>query len=176
MGKIQGAGDNQEANVNSKGRLEVAAFSEDVLQDAADIGNAYTFSSTFSASGGEEVLSFKNTSASLHFHGHGIFLGNTVDTLWTFFKVTSGTAAGTTLTPRNLDIGSADNAPATVFGNASVSGSLSGNTLYYFYTLANATPAYFPFAGGLRIGENQEIAITTDAGGVVAVTLVGLFS
>ena len=36
MVKIQGAGDNREANVNSAGRLEVAAFSESAIQDAAE--------------------------------------------------------------------------------------------------------------------------------------------
>lgn len=176
MGKIHGAGDNREAKVNKFGRLEVASFSEDVLQDASDAGNAYSFSSTYSATGGQEVLYIKNTSASLHFHAHGILLGNTVDTLWTIFKVTAGSAGGTTVTARNLNLQDSDNAPATSFGNASVTGSLSGNALYYIYTLADSTATYFPFAGGLRIGENQEIAITTDATGVIAITLVGLFS
>lgn len=173
---IEGGNPVSRAVVNAKGRLEVVAFSEEAIQDASDLGNAYTISSTYAATGGQEVLYTKNTSSSLHFHAIGILAGSTVDTLWTLFKVTSGTAAGTAVVERNLNLSFADNAPATSFGNASVTGSLTGNTLYHWYTLADTTPLFIPFGGGLRLDENQEIALTADATGTVAVTLCGFFS
>jgi len=177
MVKIQGAGDNREAKVNSLGRLEVAAFSESAIQDAADLGNAYTISSTYAATAGQEVIYIQNTSASLHFHVVSIAAGSTIDTLWTLFKVTSSTAAGgTALTERNRNLSSADNAPMNSFGDATVTGGLTGNTLDHWYTLADTTPFIYPFRGGLRLDENDAIALTVDANGTVAVTISGFFS
>ena len=177
MVKIQGAGDNREVKVNSSGRLEVAAFSESAIQDAADLGNAYTITSTYNATAGQEVIYIQNTSASLHFHVVNISVGNTADSLWTLFKVTSATVAGgTALTERNRNLSSSDNAPMNSFGDAEVTGTLTGNTLDHWYTLANATPFVYPFRGGLRLDENNAIALTVDANGIVAVTIVGFFS
>ena len=177
MVKIQGAGDNREVKVNSSGRMEVAAFSESAIQDAADIGNTYTISSTFNATAGQEVIYIQNTSATLHFHVVGILAGSAAATLWTLFKVTSATAAGgTALTERNRNLSSADNAPMNSFGNAEVTGGLSGNTLDHWYTLADTTPLFMPFRGGLRLNENDAIALTADANGIVAVTIIGFFA
>ena len=177
MGKIQGAGDNQEANVNSKGRLEVAAFAEEAIQDATDLGNAYTISSTYGAAKNEEVIYIQNTSASLHFHVTDILAGNSVNTVWTLLKVTSSTAAGgTAITERNRRLSSSDNAPMNSFGDASVTGGLTGNTLDQWYTLAKDTPVIIPFRGGLRLDENDAIAVMIDEAGTVVVTIVGFFA
>jgi len=177
MAKIQGAGSNQEARVNSQGRLEVAAFSESAIQDAADLGNGYTITSTYNATAGQEVIYTQNTSASLHFHVTDIICGSSADVLWTLFKVTSATAAGgTALTERNRRLSSADNAPMNSFGNADVTGGLSGNTLDHWYTLADTSAFAYPFRGGLRLDENDAIAITADANGIVVVTIVGFFA
>ena len=177
MVKIQGAGNNNEANVNSKGRLEVAAFSEEAIQDATDIGNAYTISSTYSATAAQEVIYIQNTSATLHFHVTDIVAGSDANTLWTLFKVTSATAAGgTAITERNRRLSSSDNAPMNSFGDADVTGSLTGNALDRWYTLADTSAFIYPLRGGLRLDENDALAITADANGVVAVTIAGFFS
>jgi len=95
-------------------------------------------------------------------------------TVWTLFEVTSGTAGGTTITPVNLDLNSGIIAQATCFGNAAVSGTLSGTTLGY--GVANHDiEAEMLVEGSLILAENDEIAITVteaDAPAAVYVTVI----
>ena len=79
-------------------------------------------------------------------------------TEWEIIEVTSGTPAGTSITAQNINLVSGVVADETAFGNAAVTGSLSGNTLYRVQTSANDVAEIR--AQGLILGKNSIIAIT----------------
>jgi hypothetical protein len=172
MARIEGRTGNL-ATVNDDEQLETRAVTESDLEFASERkGKAYAFNSTYAATGGQEVLSIKNTSTTDCLIVDEVIVGSTVNTLFTLFEVTSGTAAGTTVTGQNLNLGSGNAASATAFGNASVTGSLSGNAILYEATLANATQI-LDLKGALALGQDDEIAITASATGTVYITLIG---
>jgi hypothetical protein len=172
MARIEGTNGNL-ANVNNDKHLETRAVTESDLEFASESkGKAYSVSSTYAATGGQEVLSFKNTSQTDCFIVDEITVGSSVATAFTLFEVTSGTAGGTSITPQNLNLGSGNNAAATAFGNASVTGSLSGNTLLLDTVPAN-TSILLDLRGALILGQDDEIAVTTSATGTVYVTIIG---
>lgn len=153
------------AIVSDTGRLNVASVSENPIQDATDDGDAYTLTSTYSATGGQEVFSLKNDSASQHIHIHSLMVSSQEVSQWNLFKVTSGTAAGTTATVTNLNLtsGKAFASRGTAKGEASVTGSLTGDRLLLFRAPAD-TPVYIPIFGSIRMEQGDEIALTLVTG------------
>ena len=103
-----------------------------------------------------------------------ILLGASVAGVWTLIEVTSGTAAGTTLTYQNPNLDSGVAHSGTFFGNAAVTGSLAGNNLILAVTPANTTANIF-LEGSLQLANNDEIAITFSADGTVYITVIGLW-
>ncbi len=92
------------------------------------------------------------------------------------FEVTSGTAAGTTLTYQNPNINSGTIKSSTLFGNASVTGTLTGNTLFSVSVLANTTHETF-VEGAIQLRNSDEIAITvTGSSPTIHVTVVGFWA
>jgi hypothetical protein len=172
MARLEGRNGNL-ANVNDDEQLQVRAITESDLEFASESkGKAYSISSTYAATAGDEVISFKNTSQTDCFILDEITVGSSVASSLTLFEVTSGTAAGTTVTPQNLNLSSGNSAAATAFGNASVTGSLTGNTLLLDTVPAN-TSILLDLRGALILGQDDEIAITAGATGTVYVTLIG---
>lgn len=171
-----GGGQGVLAKVTSEGRLSTRSDVIPIIQhESAVHGFTASFASTFVTGGtGIEVLSIKNTEASLRFFVEGFWASSTVTQVWTLFEVTSGTAAGTTLTPENLNLASGVAPANTSFGNAAVTGTLAGDTLFIGQTIAN-TPQYFSFQGSILLGTNDEIALTASANGTVYVTLIGFW-
>jgi len=169
-----GKGTGREASVNSNNQLEVAAASQPLISFAVDEGNAYSFNSRFTAAAGEEVISIKNDDADKNLHIETILIKSQQDTPWTLFEVTSGTAGGTTITPTNLNLGSSKTAEGTFFGNASVTGTLTGTTIAFFDTLANAHNEIM-LQGSVLIPNGKQIALTCLSGGAVSITVTGFY-
>lgn len=166
--------------VDPKGRQEVASVSENVIQDATDDGNAYVLSSTYSATGGQEILYLKNDSTSQHIHLVSLDFSSDETSLWTFFKVTSTTDAGGTtgtVTNMNLTSGKAFSSRGTAFGEASVTGSLSGDRLYERRALADETTE-ISIMGAIRLEQGDAIALTLTTGttNVVVANLVFFYA
>jgi len=161
------------ADVNIDKQLLTRAVTESDLEYASEAkGKAYSWSSSYAATAAQEVISIKNTSTSDNLIIDEVAVANTVAGVFTIFEVTSGTAAGTGVTGQNLNLGSGKSADATAFGNASVTGSLSGNVLLYESVAAN-TGALLDLKGSLVLGQDDEIAITASATGTVYVTVIG---
>lgn len=161
------------ASVSDNNRLLVASVTETGLEfESKENGKAFSWVSTYSATGGDEVLSIKNTSTSEVLVIEEVIIGSSVANVFTLFEVTSGTAAGTTLTPLNLNLGSGNSAASTSYGNAAVTGSLSGTTIAIDGVTANSFDT-LDLKGGLVLQESDEIAITASATGSVYVTLLG---
>jgi hypothetical protein len=175
MGIIKSGDNGNVANVTDEKKLEVAAVSESSLEFASKNNScAFSWISTYAATGGQEVVYIKNTSPSKSLIIDEIVVGCSAASVFTLFKVTSGTAAGTTLTSRNLDLSSGSTSPDTAFGNAPVTGSLTGTTV----AIDGVTAGMFQtldLKGSLVLRQNDEIAVTSSATGTVYITVIGHF-
>lgn len=171
-----GTGKGFEAKVDSKNRLEVDAIAESPIQEATDDGDAYCFTSTYSATGGQEVLYLRNDSTTQHLHLAELSIRSQEASEWIFFDVTSTSAAGgTTGTVTNLNLGQGGfTARGTAFGSADVTGGLSGDTLYRFQVSADTT-LVTPFDGGIRLNQGKAVALTLTTGTTNTVDLYLVF-
>ena len=122
----------------------------------------------------EEFLYFKNLSSDSLFIVDSIVVCAGVNTTFTMFKVTSGTAAGTDIEPLNLNLGSGNTADMTVYGNEQVTGSLSGDTILIELVTANNSEI-LDLQGGLVLGKNDQVAITSSTAGTAYATVIGHF-
>lgn len=168
-----GTGKGFSAKVDSENRQHARSFGITDLEHAAEEGLAFFVVSTFSAADGDEVISIRNTNSDRNLVINRIKCaavdGGTVATVWTLFEVTSGTAAGTTVTAQNSNLNSGIVAQATIFGDNSVTGSLAGNTLG-FAVSNHDIDAELIVEGALVLAEGDEIAVTvTDADAPAAV-------
>ncbi len=156
--------------------MHTDAVSEGPLEAASDKGNAAFFYSTYAATSGDVVLFIKSTEADLHLHITRFILTTTVDARFDVFEVTSGTAAGTTLTYQNPNFDSGSERSSTLFGNAAVTGSLTGNTLFSISVLANTTVQSF-IEGAIQLRNDDQIAVSViGTSPTVYVTIIGFWS
>lgn len=173
---MDGRGTGSAAKVDAEGRLFGSVVSQGPLEHNSVEGDAAFFYSTFATGTTNiEVVSIKNDEATKRLHITRLVLSSSVNTTWTLFEVTSGTAAGTTLTYQNPNLTSGIANSVTAFGNASVTGSLSGNNLIAFQTLALASTGFF-LEGAVILGNGDEIAITASTDGTVHATVIGFWA
>lgn len=170
---IDGQGTGYSVGVTDSNQLKVNAEVQTEMHfHSSEEGTSFSWASTFATGGSNvEVIYIKNTDDK-KLHLHGFLMGSTVAQVWTIFKVTSGTAAGTTITPVNLRLASGITKNNTSLGNAAVTGSLSGDTLYLATSPANETFT-LDTEGALLLEKGDEIAITASANGTVYVTVWG---
>ena len=171
-----GKGSGSLAQVNKDNQLVTQSIAlTDIEFISKDKGRAFSWSSTLATGGTNvEVIYIKNTSPTRQLIIDEIIVGATANCIWTLFEVTSGTAAGTTITPQNLNLSSGNTAEATSFGNAAVTGSLSGNTLTYELSLANDSQT-LELKDSIILGLNNEIALTASANTTVYITIFGYY-
>ena len=164
---------NEIAEVNARGQLEVASMSEPELHYFSQRGQVGYWNSTYSATGGEEVIYIQNTEARV-LHIERLIMSSTVASLFTLFKVTSATAAaGTALTPVNPNLSAGTPGQENSFGNASVTGSLSGDTLFVGSIGIVLQDFTYDFGGAIILGENDAVAMTLTTTGVPQVHIEG---
>jgi hypothetical protein len=175
MAKIEGGtGNGKWAAVNDKNRLDVAAatFTESHLK--AVEGETFIWTTSFSASTGNEILYIKNTSKVSFlvlecFHVGGVNAG-----LFEMYEV-SGTAAGTSLTPKNTNLGDAGAADAVSFGEAAVTGLTLGDRIALARTPANSAREV-NLNDVVILGLNDAVAIQyTGSTGIVDALVIGYY-
>ena len=163
-------------NVTKDGHAEVLAIIEAGFEHASEeSGLAFSWASTYSATAADEIISIQSDDNDRHLHISHIEVGGASTALFTLFEVTSGTPAGTTITAQNLNLDSGRVAEETSFGNAAVTGSLTGNTLSVKHVPANDS-VLMNVKAGLILSKNDIIAITVGSNSVVAVTIYGFYS
>jgi len=163
------------ADVDDDDRLKVKAVSSTDIEFASeDKGKAFSWSSSYAATGGDEVLYIKNTSQTEKLIISEVIIAASAACTFTLFEVSSGTAAGTVVTGQNLNLGSGNSASASAFGNASVTGTLTGNALS-FGSVPASSGITLDLKSSLVLGQNNEIAITASATSTVYVTVLGYF-
>ena len=158
-----GTGTGSAAAVDKENRLLTRAVTISDLEHSAEEGLSFTVVSTYGATSADEVISIRNTNADRKLAINNIKLV-AVDTgteavVWTLIEVTSGTAAGTTVTPLNMNLNSGVVAAATCFGGAAVTGSLAGNVIAYAVS-NHDIESEIDLGGALLLAENDEIAVT----------------
>lgn len=160
--------------VNSDHQLLVAGVVESEVEFISENqGKSFSWYSGFTTGGTDvEVLSLQNTSTNDNLIIDEIIVSADAACIFTLFEVTSGTAGGTAITGKNLNLGLGLSASQTAYGNAAVTGSLSGDNIASVSTVANET-VVLDVKSGLILGQDSEIAITASANTVVRVTVIG---
>jgi hypothetical protein len=173
---LDGKGRGNLASVNEENQLATVAVARGPLEDAAAEGEAAFFVSTFATGTTNiEVIYIQNTETDLPLHITRLQLASSVDTIWTLFEVTSATAAGgTALTVQNPQLSSGVARSNNSFGNASVTGTLTGNNLGIWSSLAKVTEHTF-LEGSLILGNQDAVAITASTDGTVYVNVQGFW-
>ncbi len=163
------------AKVTEDNRLRTESISEGPLEAASQIGNAAYFYSSYAATGGDEVISIKNGEAEKGLHITRILITATGEALFTVFETTSGTAGGTTLTYQNPNFDSGIRNNGTFFGNAAVTGSLTGNILFTVGVSGASVQTDIFLEGSLHLSNDDEIAITCDGSVTIYVTVIAFW-
>lgn len=170
-----GTGTGVLAKVTADNRLRTDGVSEGPLEHASDLGDAAFFYSSYSATAADEIISIKNGESAKQLHLTRMLITATGEALFTIFEVTSGTAAGTTLTYQNPNLDSGTINSGTFFGNAAVTGSLSGNTLFTVGVSAASVQADIFLEGAVILANGDEIAITCDGSVTPYLTVIGFW-
>lgn len=176
MSVIKSGSNGNVADVNEDSQLLVKSISESELEFVSEEkGNAYSWSSSFATGGTDvDVIYVENTSQTMNLVIDQIVVGAADACVFTLKKVTSGTASGTTVTGRNLNLGNGNSAPASAFGDAAVSGSLTGDTMFYDGVAANEFEV-LDTKGGLVVTQDKALCVTASANTTVYVTVIGHF-
>ena len=166
------------AHVNSENRLTVDAAIESQLERHSEsTGSAAYWYSTYSATGGEEVLYIQNTESVQKLHITRVQMSSTVLSLWTLIKVNAGlTAGGTGLVYVNPNLSSGVVKQHNSFGTASVTGSIAGDTIYHGSMDEVARADVVDFEGSLILGNTDAIAIALVTTGVIHAQVWGYWN
>ena len=161
-----GKGKNGDMSVSVSQRGNVSAKTKNRLfYVSRDDGLAFNaVMPTFSAAAGEYVFYIKNTSADKNMMINHIELHSVEAVHWKFFEVTGTAAAGTAITPSNLNLGSGRQAEATCMGGgATITGLTLGKQLGSHRTEATGE-AGMDWGGGLILSPNTAIVVEYDTG------------
>jgi len=163
------------AQVDTDKRLHVSAVAKGPLEDESDKGNAAFFHTTFATGGTDiEIMSIQNTESVDQLRITRIIFAAAAACTFTVIEVTSGTPAGTTLTYLNPNLDSGIIKSVTAFGNAAVTGTVVGDTV--FQTLVPASTSISQFLEAAIILKNQDtLAISASASTTVHVTVIGFW-
>ncbi len=166
------------AHVNNQNRLTVDSAIESQLERHSESnGSAAYWYSTYSASGGEEVLYIQNTEGTQKLHITDLYTQSTVLSLWTLIKVNAGlTAGGTGIAYFNPNLSSGVVKQHNSFGNASVTGSIAGDTIFAGSIDEVARVDHYDFQGALILGNSDAIAFALVTTGVVHVQIHGYWN
>jgi hypothetical protein len=172
-----GTGTGQTAGISTTGnRLNVSSRSDErIYYISRDNGDSYTATSVDTAAAGEYNFYFKNTSTSKKFYITGFNLGSAELAIFKIATVT-GTAAGSSIVPVNLNRTSGNVADAECFGNAAVTG-LTEETLLEVVSVPADNSKEVTLHDSLVLGQGDAVAIEYDtgAGATMHVTMIGFF-
>lgn len=176
MTVVRGAISQSGQEVTADGHALVEGIGKSDLQfHSTNLGQAYSVVSQHTTTGSDEnFISFQNTSSSDFFIIDKIVVGSSVANKFVFFEVTSGTPAGTEVTAKNTSLSSGNVADIVAYGNAEVTGSISGDAALVGRVTAGGT-AILDVAGAFVMGKNNIYAISAASVGDVECTVIGHF-
>ncbi len=161
-----GSGGENIQKVDKLGRAFTRAIVESALAFAVDKGQAYAFHSTYNATGGEEVWYLKNDGE--HIHVESLIVSTAASGVFSIIHQTStGAVSGTEMIGRNLVLGGPKMEDVTAFGDASVAGSVDGDTLVG-HDIGTEDPFIFALSG-LVIPRTQALVVRAATSGIIHV-------
>ena len=174
MTTIKGGNNGNVADVTDRKALKVDAVIESRLESASrDDEKAFVWSSTYAATAADEIIYIANTSVLDTLVIDSFTVGASAACVFTLFEVTSGTAAGSTITAENINLGASGTASATSFGGAAVTGSLTGPVIRYAGVSAASEFDHVDLSGGVILDQNSALAVTVSATATVYVNITG---
>ncbi len=179
MPVITDPNNNPPAKTSLDGRLNVSSRSDSrAYYNSRDLGKTYTWTSSFSAATGQQIIYIKNISSTDNLYVTHIDVGGVNSGLFELFKVTSaGAAGGTAVSGENMNLskGHGNSPDSEAYGDASVTGTLTGERLLLKRIPVNSSATIHTF-NVVVVGQNDAIAITyTGATGIVDVSILGFF-
>jgi len=169
-----GGGKNGFANVSNTQRLDVSSRSAArAYYESRDEGQVYTVTvEDAGAVADEETLYIKNTSTTKDIIIVATIITCDVSSRWRLkFVTNTSTVAGTVITPTNLNKSSSNAAAAEVRGGATgVTNLIDAGTIGILQCPAGGTVA-LKGSEGLRLGQNDAIAIECETSGDVTITI-----
>ena len=162
-----GKGSGRFASVSGVQRLNVSSKTAPrVFYISRDDGEAYNWTSSFSAGTGNEIVYIKNNSTTKKLIIESLAVGGVLTGLFEIFECT-GTAGGTPITGKNINLSSNNEADATSYGNASVTGLVIGDRIGLTRTAATSSNIIIQ-NGALQLSFNDAICVTyTGSTGIV---------
>lgn len=157
-------------------QLSLSITSKEIEFISHEKGLAFSLHSSYSATGGEEIISLENNNSDLDILVEDIIVSTSASGLFSLFVCNAGlTPGGTGITSLNLNLGSSVVAQAIGFGNNSVTGSLAGSVIDE-QDIGTTTPYHFQFGDSLIMTKGKQIAITAATTGVVHATIIYYFA
>lgn len=159
-----GRGRGLTASVSEANRLNVSAKTADrIYYVSRDDKLSFISTSVIaSAAAGNYIYYIKNTSSTRNLFIFEMHLSSANAALWKVSKVT-GTAAGTGITPINMNTGSGITAETASFGNAAVTGLTETAVIHPARNPADGS-SDVGFGGALILTPNEAVAVEYDTG------------
>jgi len=159
-----GGGTGREATVSSFFRLNVSAKTNPrTFYASRDEGQTFNaISIDAAAAAGDHIFYLKNTSTTRNMFVKHIEFHSVNAATWTVFEAT-GTPAGTSLEPSNLNLGSPNAAEASFYGDGAVTGLTEGKRLGSHRNAADGEAA-MEFDDALLLPPNSAILIEYTSG------------
>jgi hypothetical protein len=161
-----GKGKNGDASVSTAQRLNVSSKTKNRLfYISRDDGLAFNaIMPSYSATAGDYVFYIKNTSSDKNLYLNHLEFHSLNAATWKILQVTGTAAAGTTITPSNLNLGTQRTAEViSMGGGATITGLTIGNQMGTHRTEATGE-AGMDWGGGLILAPNTAIAVEYEAG------------
>ena len=162
---------NGTASFVREGRLFVKAISQTALQDvSAEKGQAFSYTSTYAATAGQEILTIQNL-LNQHMHIDQVWLSSLAAAVFSIGPVSSGSPSGTPITGVALNQDLSKVADTTAFGNASVTGSVVVTDAAWLGTGVGASQR-FDLEGAWVFGKDDVFGIRCDTTTTVYATVI----
>ena len=162
----------------SDGELLTRAITETEIEHvSAKDSDAFSWFSSFATGTTDiEVLTIQNDHATKNLIIEDMWLAVADTAILTIGHVTSGTPAGTTVTPTCLNRGAIKTAQATSFGNASVTGTVVVATIWSVPLVADVEPYHLETHGALLLGKDDIFGISCSTSTTPSITVFGYFA
>lgn len=135
-------------------------------------GTMFHWISTYAATANDWVMTVTNNDQANYLRLNRLIFANSVAAIWSTWNITSGTPGGTRVTPINMNWSSGKVPAVAAYGNAAVTGTLTGTAVsYYAAPAANSVQSLVE--GALILPVNTTWGIKTNQTGTVYVIVEG---
>jgi len=153
----------------NRGQVEAEASARQFFISRDDEQVYHVISEDATAIANEEILYLQNTSTTKRMFLGNLVVSSDIDIIFRVKQVT-GTAVGTDLTPKNLNLTSTNLAEANAKGNGGVTGLSDDGDIFVCRSLAGSS-RLVSFFDTVVLGQNQAIAVELETSAAVEITM-----